>query len=310
MCYRFELCRRGVTVALAAALAAWLAACQPMPRPFAPHGAKGANPLLQLSDRAGVVVLDVDGAPLRTAEKLSSGMERALLDHAIPASRTGGNRRSRFLQGRAEIRDLGQRRGRGRIAIELVWELVDSAGNDIGRHTVTARARQDRWVAGDAALIKRLIDASAADVAAFLQDPAPRRMARVAEMRPLYVAPVTGAPGDGGRALQQAMKRALLRVRLKLAPEPGGDSLALAGSVSLGAPINRRQVVEIVWSVRRADGSEVGNLKQRNAVEAGSLDGTWGKLASIVAESAADGLVELLRQRPGDSVGAAAEDRR
>ena len=88
------------------------------------------------------------------------------------------------------------------------------------------------------------------------------------------------------------------------------DSLALAGSVSVGGPIKGRQVVEIVWSVRRADGSEVGNLKQRNAVEAGSLDGAWGKLASIVAESAAGGLVELLRQRPGDSIPTAAEDRR
>ncbi len=62
----------------------------------------------------------------------------------------------------------------------------------------------------------------------------------------------------------------------------------------------------------RADGKEIGQVSQENAVPAGSLDGKWGDTAYDVATAAVGGIVELfqasqgrrlLTLRPGKSSG-------
>ena len=59
----------------------WLTACQPVPQPFQPAPAsKTENPLLVLPDRAGVVVLPVDGIPGGGPDALAHEMALALVD--------------------------------------------------------------------------------------------------------------------------------------------------------------------------------------------------------------------------------------
>jgi len=50
------------------------------------------------------------------------------------------------------------------------------------------------------------------------------------------------------------------------------------------------------WVVALAEGRELGQVNQQNAVPAGSLDGAWGELAYDVAGAAAPGIARLIEQ--------------
>ncbi|MFQ3623453.1 MAG: hypothetical protein SNJ73_07895, partial [Acetobacteraceae bacterium] len=71
---------------------------------------------------------------------------------------------------------------------------------------------------------------------------------------------------------------------------------ALAGRVDVTALPQRRQRVEITWTVLRADGTELGMVSQLNEVPAGTLDGLWADVAVVVAEQAATGVAEVIRR--------------
>jgi hypothetical protein len=76
-----------------------------------------------------------------------------------------------------------------------------------------------------------------------------------------------------------------------------GAEYFLAGKVDIGAVNAGHQNVTIVWALKRAaDGKEIGQVSQENAVPAGSLDGAWGDTAYDVAAAAAGGIVELLQR--------------
>jgi hypothetical protein len=79
--------------------------------------------------------------------------------------------------------------------------------------------------------------------------------------------------------------------------EPG--SFDVQGSVELSPPEQGRQRIVIRWFVKRADGTQVGDLEQANTVAAGSVEGNWDKLAPLVALAAVDSIIELIsRERP------------
>ena len=61
-------------------------------------------------------------------------------------------------------------------------------------------------------------------------------------------------------------------------------------------PTAGRQHVKVSWALQRADGSEIGEVSQENAVPAGSLDGPWGDIAFAVANAAAPGVAELIQR--------------
>ena len=277
------------------ALLGMLVACQPLPRPFAPDADKRANPLLNLTDRAGIIVLDVDGAPHAIAAALQGAVADALLERNVPATIDSGNSHGRFLQGEFRRRELG----RGVVEVELIWDLVSANGDTIGHHVVTGKL--ENWAGSSIEPLIPLVRSSALGVAAMVQERAPRQTVRISEMKSLFVPLVASAPGNGPRALQQAMIATLRRAKLDVAHQPGRDSLTVVGHVKLGPSITGRQPIEIIWSVRDSDDREIGNLKQNNSVETGSLDGDWGTLAFIIAESARNGVIDILRLRPENS---------
>lgn len=267
-----------------------LAACQPLPRPFAPAGARHGD-ALELSDHGGIVVLAVSGIPETVGQAMAAGMVKALQDQNVPAATGGGNRKSHFLQGWSDIRRL---RG-GRVRIDVVWDLFDPAGAVIGSQPVRREVAGYRWDGGDRTLLLELATAAARPIAALVQDGEPGQ--RPALPRPLlHVAAVSGAPGGGGAELRRAMARALADAGFRLSDTPAPDGLVIEGRVALAPPGKGRQSVEIVWAVRRADGVELGRLAQHNTVPAGSLDGAWGRTAAAIANSAVGGVQNLLRQ--------------
>ena len=115
-----------------------------------------ANPLLELKDRVGIVVLDVDGASKAVARDLPAATVEALLDRNVPATTGSANTKSRFLFGQAETKSLRP----GVLEIRLVWELVDPKGAPIGRHVVTGTASETAWKSGSDKMVRRFAAAS------------------------------------------------------------------------------------------------------------------------------------------------------
>lgn len=85
-------------------------------------------------------------------------------------------------------------------------------------------------------------------------------------------------------------------MRYPLTAAPHEQGVVVAGRVRMGAAKGAMQTIEIVWAVRRADGTEIGKLTQNNTVPAGTLDRSWGRLADIIAQNAAGGLADLLKK--------------
>jgi hypothetical protein len=104
---------------------------------------------------------------------------------------------------------------------------------------------------------------------------------------------VEGAPGDGNASLTAAMKAALRKRDLTVTDDPRQAGFVIEGKVQVGPNVNGRQQTKIVWAVNTISGQEVGKAVQENAVQAGTLDGSWGRIAEIVTNAAVLGIQEL-----------------
>jgi hypothetical protein len=271
-----------------------LAACQPLPHPFAEDVALPGSPVLTPRDGAGVVVAPVAGAPA-----LAEAIASALRDAEIPASAAGdGNKGSYHLF--AATSDQPQSGGRSSVIV--AWELHAAGGNRIGQGTADVEAPSDAWRQGDQALVRDVANKAAPAIAQLVQDEPPKAVALAEPL--LAVRKVTGAPGDGGRALPRAMDFALRRVHVAVAEKADGrESFVLTGRVELSPPASGHQHVKVNWALLRADGSQIGEINQENAVPAGSLDGPWGDIAFAVANAAAPGVAQLIQRAKAAGTG-------
>ncbi|MCH7936687.1 MAG: hypothetical protein IH994_06305 [Proteobacteria bacterium] len=112
--------------------------------------------------------------------------------------------------------------------------------------------------------------------------------------RPAFlIRQVQGAPGDGNKALTEAMKKALRDRDMTVTEDPRQAGFVIEGRVEISAPVGGRQQAKIVWSVNTMTGEEVGKAVQENQVKAGSLNGSWGRIAEIVSNAAVAGIQEL-----------------
>lgn len=104
---------------------------------------------------------------------------------------------------------------------------------------------------------------------------------------------VTGAPGNGGIALSEAIQRELTKSGISLSTNDP-KAYTVAGSVTVGSPKDGKQPVTIDWNVQDPTGKKLGTVSQKNEVPQGSLDGAWGKTADAAAAAAAQGIIKLL----------------
>ena len=110
----------------------------------------------------------------------------------------------------------------------------------------------------------------------------------------LVVAPVVGAPGDGGTALARAMALALKGRGAVLAQEPDDTALLVMGSVVVTDRDPGSQFIEVIWELLSPDGVRLGIVSQENTIDAGALDGPWGAIAPVIASAGADGVIDLI----------------
>ena len=280
---------------LLAALFLCLGACADDGTATLPPGPALPPPSALEDIRMGLMVAPFEGVPPEQAQALQTLLINALHDRDVAAAASNPAPGSHVLRGRL-IRGTG---GQPQIAAEL----VNPDGSIVGSTQVEA-AHLDEATGRTAIalhLAAVLVDGSTghADAGAGGSDAATLRKAQ-AYWR-LVVPDVTGAPGDGGRSLSEATRRALELAGFALvAPgtKPGKAALTVAGSVALSEPRGPTQSITISWQVRGADGSEKGRIDQANEIPAGSLDGAWGPIASAAGAAAAGGLAELIGRLP------------
>lgn len=278
-----------------ALLAASLAACQPVPQPFS-HVETGSGVPLELPDSGGIVVLEPAAAPPATAAALAEAMAASLAALNVPAGTGSGNSQSHFLQGSVE--------DDGRNAA-ILWTLYDPQGTivDTVRQSIEGTP-VDAWARAEPALMRRLADAAAPQIAALVQDAVPDENLQPA----LVIGGVTGASDAGNRQLGTALRRHLAAFGQKIAETPGPQAVSVVGTVTVDPPAGGQQRVTLLWRVVDAAGVEVGRISQANPVPAGSLDGTWGNIADFAAQAAAEGIAALVRRidwRSRDAAGPA-----
>ncbi len=276
---------------LALALAFLLAACGQLPQPFQPEE-KSGNALLELRDRAGIVVQPVASDAPASGAALAEAMAAHLRKLDIPAATSGGNQGSQRLAGRVTVRPLAG----NREETLLYWELHDPNGNRAGIHTQRHENAAGAWAAGAPTLLAELAAAAAPVLAAMAQDP-PVKAAAIPGFPDarLVILPLNGAPGDAAKSLPRALQAELTAAKLPVAERIGDGDLLILGNVAVGPAEGGLQTVSIRWSlVSASDDRELGEIAQQNLVPAGSLDGSWGPVAEEVARAAASGLTDLL----------------
>jgi hypothetical protein len=283
----------------AAVIVLSLAACQPLPHPFANDVPKPGSPMLALRDTATVAIDPLAGGPRATAEKLAPAMAEALQKRDIAASDRIMGIASYRLDGRIQAMPPSGEKA----AIVVSWELRDPAGRSLGERAERIEAAADDWQRGKDDAVARLADASADQVAAMLQDKAPVEAKNQGELH-LSIRGVEGATGDGGTALASAITTLLKKQDLAIVSDPAGKAdLVLDAKVSVGKPEAGKQHVKIVWRVRRQNGAEIGTVAQENDVPAGLLNGSWGDVAYTIAVAAQDGIMQLIARGAPQSTG-------
>ena len=114
-------------------------------------------------------------------------------------------------------------------------------------------------------------------------------------IRYVAVPQVTGAPGAGNKELTKAMRQVLRDAGWPVLNAPRADAITLQGRVTISAAQGGNQQVKVVWEALPPKGQSLGEVKQDNAVPAGSLDKSWGKDADYVSQAAAEGIFKLIQ---------------
>jgi hypothetical protein len=268
------------------AAALLVAACQPLPHPFADDVPRRGSPILDLRDSASVTIAPIEGMPRATAERLGPAMANALQEREIAASDKTASIGSYELFGRIQEMPTSA----GKAALVVVWELRDPAGERLGERAERVEASATDWQQGSDEAVARVAAASAAQ----LQDDAPAE-AEIGGRTRLQIGGVAGAPGDGRESLARAITELMKKEDLAIVTDPQAKAdLVLDATVAIAQPKAGKQNVKIVWHVRRKDGTEIGTVGQENDVPTGLLDGAWGDVAYMVAVSAQDGIMQLV----------------
>lgn len=262
-----------------------------MPQPFADLR-PAHNPLLVLPDSVGVTLPPISGLDTASNAALVDLLVTQLQDRNVPAMREGGTRATYVL---AAAASRAPANASGIVAAAVTWHLVQD-GKTLLVIDRRLRLKDGKPLPEDVPMLAGI----AADVARVMQAESPAVIAGAGPAPALTIAvpEVTGAPGDGSRSLAAAMTGFLRGKGLRADPIAAAKegALRLAGSVSMSRPQGGQQTVEIVWSLLDTKGREIGNVRQRNPVPAGSLDGKWGEIAGYAAEAAADGVLALIDQ--------------
>jgi hypothetical protein len=178
------------------------------------------------------------------------------------------------------------------------YALRDSDGRPLGMLVGRPVAARD-WSEGGEAVLRRAAGDVAPQLATLIaRIDAQRRTGdeRASGNAPPVVAvlPVRGAPGDGNTSLTARMRERVAARGYQVQEQAEGAEFAVTGVVTVAPAARGLQRVEIVWTVSRRDGHDLGRVAQLNEVPAGSLNGLWADVAFVVAEEASGGVRDVI----------------
>jgi hypothetical protein len=273
------------------------AACGDLPQPFRgnPGGQAGllaVPPAYRLAIPRPTEAL----LPAAQAEAFAEALAAALLAEEVPAVAGEPLPLDWRLTVEAALRQDG---------VTPLYRLTDPDGRPQGSaegRRVPARDWSEaspetlRRVARDAAprIARLLLHAEAArkgmDPAALALGGPPR----------VFVPMVRGAPGDGNLALTARLREALGRQGMVVQEVAEGARYAVTGQVTVvSQPRTRTQRIELLWTISRRDGEDLGRVLQMNEVPEGVLDRFWGDVAFAAATEAAAGVRTVIANAGG-----------
>jgi hypothetical protein len=110
----------------------------------------------------------------------------------------------------------------------------------------------------------------------------------------VFLAQVTGAPGDGNNALALNMKRDLNGPDDLLVPTPGTADFLVDGTVEAQPAENDNLLVQIVWTVRDTSHRVVGKVTQLHELKPSDITPYWGDVAAAAAQEGAAGVQQVI----------------
>ena len=279
------------------ALAALLPACGDLPQPFRGNpggqaGALAAPPAYRLAIPAPAEALLTGTQAQGFAEALST----ALLAAEVPAAADDPLPLDWRLA--VEARLQGN-------AVVPRYRLTDPDGRPQGEAEGNRIPARDWSEASPEVLRRAARDAAPRIADLLLRAEAARKgmdPAALAVTGPprIFVPSVRGAPGDGNQALTARLREALGQQGMVVQDIAQGARFAVTGQVTVAdQPQTRTQRIEILWTVSRQDGEDLGRVLQLNEVPAGVLQRFWGDVAFAAATEAAGGVRTVVSNAGG-----------
>lgn len=278
-----------------------------------------------------IAIAPVIGAPDGVAKKLQAQLTAAMKQKQIAVSSNPSEPTQYTLRGYV----VSARESSG-TKISYIWDVTDPAGKRVNRITgeelAPAGSGRDPWEVVTPQIIETISEKTASSLATWLPtqaanspaiaghsgaQPAAAIGASTATLqtaavttgaaattgsiaRPgavsAMVPSVTGAPGDGGVSLTQALQKQLSSNGVALASGASPQTYRVEGKVKVGAGAGGKQPIQIDWRVKDPSGKTLGTVSQKNEIPQGSLDGAWGQTADAAAAAAAQGILKLLPQ--------------
>lgn len=272
-------------VVLFALLALAVAACGNLPHPFQPEYKSDENFSLMPIDKAGMVVRPVSGLPPAAADAFTQALIEALRREDVAAMAAPGNPASLVLDGDAVAGSSG-------------WEITLALGDPQHKRLGQVVSHASPASAEDPKAWNSYATALARSVVGLLQsDPT----LRPGDQSVVSIEPVAGLDGPEGKALTRALEYTLQRANIRVATDSAKPTHVVVAEVTVGparGPAGRQaRKVEVLWTVRRADKSEVGQVRQANDVPVAMLEDDWPQVALAVADAAAGSIIDLVNRR-------------
>lgn len=168
------------------------------------------------------------------------------------------------------------------------WDSVGA--EDLRRFAAATAGRITSWYADTFAAEETMAESSAAPiVTGGISGTAP-----VVEPATRFNVSVSPAPGDGANALASELD-ATLSHRVRTATWIPDGQYRVEGSVVTASRSDGLTDVSIHWLVKSEDGSLLGEIEQRNALDAARIAGRWEEVARTAAEAAAEGILSVLQ---------------
>ncbi|MZR32459.1 hypothetical protein [Sneathiella litorea] len=260
-----------------------IAACQPLQRPFQPEVKSSwrAAP----GPRTALYVEPVKDGPADLEKAIASNLQK--LGIAAFAGEAAPNRY--YVRGFIIDKEDGH---------YLNWTVFDPQNRDTGLYALEKLEDTGNLAEVPAESIELLAAKSASDIDKLLGGDG----INFAELnKPVIFVPIVeGAPGDGSESLAAAIQDELARRGLEVLATETGANFVVRGHAEITPPKLETQIIEIVWSLERRNGEQVGQVRQRNRIRAGSLNGAWGDTARLAARGGADGVYNLLKKSEPD----------